>query len=464
MENMTVVIGAGIPVFVMLGMYLFGLYSRRNIGWVLLSLIWGAASYGVFMLADPKLHEMGLDLQVLQIGLIPLFQQGILAFGVFAVIYLEKFDNLVDGAVYGMMAGLGYATYESVGTLRPLLEQNIELAVAQTVSVALIYATASGIIGIAVTQFYFRHRSNRTIFLLSGFGAGVGYTALYKALAFYEIGGDFLAPAFGIGGITIVGLYIIGLLRKILIQVGVEKKRADSLLEIVIPIGIELSTEENFGRLLENMLLEAKSFCHADAGALLLVKDKMLEFSVVRNDTLSISMGGTSEEEISLAPLNLFDESTGEPNHSNNATYAALTGKTVNIVDAYKTNKFDFSDTKEFDERTGYLSISFLTIPLKDNEGKILGVLQLINSYDSKRKVFTPFDENLQQLMESFSSLASAALQGYIQEQNLRKEIQKLRIEIDAVKRQQQVAEITDTTYFQELKRKSKNLRNNQDD
>ncbi|MBT3413473.1 MAG: GAF domain-containing protein [Anaerolineae bacterium] len=461
---MTIIIGAGIPLIVMLVMYIFGLYSRRNISWVILCLLWGVLSYGAFMLLEPKLLEIELDIQAISIAFTPLFQQGFVALGVFLVIYREKFDNLVDGAVYGMVSGLGYAAYENITNLLPFLEQNIELIVVQAASVSLVYATASGIIGIAVSQFYFRHRANRTTLLLSGLGGGIGYTALYKGLAFYGIGGDFLSAAFGIGGITIVGLYITGLLRKILIQVGVEKKRADSLLEIVIPIGVELSTEENFGRLLENMLLEAKAFCHADAGALYLVKDKQLEYSVVRNDTLDISMGGTSGKKVSLAPLHLYDEHTGEPNHSNNVTYAALSGKTVNIVDAYKSDKFDFSDTKEFDENSGYLSVSFLTIPLKDNEGEMLGVLQLINSYDPKKKIFTPFDSNLQQLMESFSSLASAALKGYIQEQSLRKEIQKLRIEVDAAKREKQVADITDTNYFKELQRKAKGFRDDQEE
>ncbi len=273
-----------------------------------------------------------------------------------------------------------------------------------------------------------------------------------------------MPAAFGIGGITLVGLYVTGLLRKILIQVGVEKKRADSLLEIVIPIGVELSTEKDFGRLLENMLLEAKSFCNADAGSLYLLKDKHLDFAVIRNDALDISMGGTSGKEVTFPPLNLYDEATGAPNHNNIAAYAAVTGKTVNVADSYETDQFDFSGTREFDERTGYLSISFLTIPLKNNAGKVLGVLQLINALDSRKKVLIPFDKNLQQLMESFSSLASAALEGYIQEQSLRTEIQNLRIEIDASKRDKQVAEITDSAYFRELQRKAKGIKGNKEE
>ena len=464
MANIDILIGIGIPFIFLLSMFFFGLYSRRNFVWVLLSLIWGAASYGVFVLLEPKLAEMAVSEQLIRIVFAPLFQQGLIAFGVFTILSWEKFDNLVDGAVYGMVAGVGYAAYENFANLLSLLTTtNIPFISVQAVSVSLVYATASGIIGIAVTQFYFRHRDRRTIFLLSGLGAGIGYTALYRALSFFQIGGDFLAAALGIGGITLVGLYIIGLLRRILIQVGVEKRRADSLLEIVIPIGVELSTEEKFSHLLEKMLLEAKAFCHADAGELYLLKDKKLAYAVVRNDTLNISMGGTSSTEINLPPLHLED-ANGKPNHQNNVTYAALTGETVNIVNAYENEKFDFSATKEFDERTGYLSVSFLTIPLKDNAGEVLGVLQLINAYDPKRKLFKLFDKNLQQLMESFSTLATAALKGYIQEQNLRNEIKQLRIEIDATKLDKQVEEITDTSYFRDLQRKAKDSRKKQND
>jgi transcriptional regulator with GAF, ATPase, and Fis domain len=240
--------------------------------------------------------------------------------------------------------------------------------------------------------------------------------------------------------------------------VGIEKRRADGLLDIVIPIGVQLSTEKNFSRLLENMLVEAKKFCNADAGTLYLVKGKQLDFSVVRNDTLRVALGGTTNQEITFPSLLLYDEA-GKPNHSNIAAYAALSGKTVNIEDAYDTKDFDFSGTKVFDRTNGYQSVSFLTIPLKSNEGNVLGVLQLINALDSKREIVA-FDKNLQQLMESFSSLACAALEGYIQEQSLRNEIKELRIEIDAVKRNTQVEEITNSAYFKNLQEKAKSLRN----
>ena len=70
-----------------------------------------------------------------------------------------------------------------------------------------------------------------------------------------------------------------------------------------------------------------------------------------------------------------------------------------------------------------------------------------------------PFDPNIQQMMESFSSLAAAALDAYIRESSLRQEIQQLRIEIDEAKRKQQVSEIVDTDFFQDLQAKAHSIR-----
>jgi hypothetical protein len=457
---MEIIIAAGIPVIMLLIMYIFGLYTRRNFGWVLYCLFWGAVSYGAFTQFHSKLLSMELDQQIISVAVSPLIQYILISLGVFFAIYKEKFSNLIDGAIYGFAAGLGYAAYENFVGMPAFLEASIELAGMQSFSVSLVYATAASIIGVSISQLPSRHRFRSIIVLLAGFGAGVGYTVFFNFLLVNKVGGEILPAVYSVIGITLMGLYVAGLLRKILIQLGVEKKRADSLLDIVIPIGIELSVEKDFGRLLEKMLLEAKSFCSADAGTLYLVKDRRLEFAVVRNDTLDISIGGTSGKEVTLPAVKLYSDETGEPNHHNVATYAALTGKTVNIADAYvTTSEFDFSAVKEFDERTGYQSVSFLTIPLKNSDGKVLGVLQLLNALDLKDKTIVPFDENLQQLMQSFSSLACAALEGYIQEQVLRQEIQDLRIEIDAVKQKEQVEQITDTRYFQELQSRAQELR-----
>jgi CHASE3 domain sensor protein/HAMP domain-containing protein len=249
-------------------------------------------------------------------------------------------------------------------------------------------------------------------------------------------------------------------LRQTLLQVRKEKQRADNLLEVVIPIGVELASEEDFNRLLEKMLLEAKTFCHADAGTLYLrTEDDKLRPVIIRNDSRGIALGGTTGQAIPFEPLDLYDPATGEPNHLEVATHVALTGTSVNIPDAVQEQAFDFEQRDPNGGIAEYHITSVLTIPLKNSANEVKGVMQLLNSQDPETGQVMPFDQNLQQQMESFSLLAVAALEAYIREQSLRQEIQQLRIEIDQVKRQEQVSEIVETDFFQDLRAKARRMR-----
>jgi GAF domain-containing protein/PAS domain-containing protein len=239
-----------------------------------------------------------------------------------------------------------------------------------------------------------------------------------------------------------------------------EKKRSDDLLNVVIPIGVALSAEQNFDRLLEKILLEAKAFCNSDGGTLYLRTDSDdLKFVIVRNDSLNIAMGGASGQPIDFPPIALYNKATGEPNHSNVAAHVALTGKSISIPDAYEAEGFNFSGTKSFDENTGYRSTSFLTIPLKNAHDYVVGVLQLINALEPNTGRVIPFHPSLEQIVRSLSSLATVALEAYIREQTLRQQIRQLRIEIDEVKRKKQVSEIIETDFFQDLQDKAREIR-----
>lgn len=92
------------------------------------------------------------------------------------------------------------------------------------------------------------------------------------------------------------------------------------------------------------------------------------------------------------------------------AAYAAITGKTVNIADAYVAQGIDFSGTRQFDARTGYRSQSFLTVPMQNHEGEVIGVLQLINALEPGSGQVVPFSPADQRLAESLASQAAVAL------------------------------------------------------
>ena len=176
-------------------------------------------------------------------------------------------------------------------------------------------------------------------------------------------------------------------------------------------IGIALSTEEDLNKLFEMIMEEAKNITNADGRTLYMKTDEgnQLKFEILLNDSMNSSMGGTSGNEVTLPPVELFTENKN-PNESNVAAYVANTGKTVNIDDAYQEDGFDFSGTKGFDKMTGYRSKSFLTVPLKNHENEIIGVMQLINSTDKSTGKTLSFSNEMQTQIESLCSQGAVAL------------------------------------------------------
>ena len=182
-------------------------------------------------------------------------------------------------------------------------------------------------------------------------------------------------------------------------------------LEQLNQIGAALSRERDIERLLENILEAAKALTGADAGTLYSMTPDggALRFEIMRTDSLGIRQGGTTGQRVGLPDLPLR-RADGSPNDALVAAHAAIRERTVNIADVYAEAGFDFSGTHAFDQRTGYRSQSFLTVPMKNHEGAVIGVLQLINAIDPATGQVGPFSLEDQSLTESLASQAAIAL------------------------------------------------------
>ncbi|MCZ8221640.1 MAG: GAF domain-containing protein [Acidovorax sp.] len=182
-------------------------------------------------------------------------------------------------------------------------------------------------------------------------------------------------------------------------------------LEQLNGIGAALSRERDIDRLLENILEAAKTITGADGGTLYSVTEDQsaLKFEILRTDSLGIRLGGTTGKPIDL-PLLPLRTAAGAPNDSLVAAHSAIHDRTVNIADAYSAAGFDFSGTRAFDQRTGYRSQSFLTVPMKNHDRELIGVLQLINARDPDTGEVITFSQADQSLAESLASQAAIAL------------------------------------------------------
>lgn len=182
------------------------------------------------------------------------------------------------------------------------------------------------------------------------------------------------------------------------------KTQVDNL----IRIGIALSSETDIDVLLEMIVDESRRFTGADAGTLYAVSDdgRFLDWKIAHNDTLGSRMGGTSGEPVTLPPVPLIVD--GQMNLENVSAYVGNTGETVNIRDVYEAEGFDFSGPRRYDEATGYRSMSMLVVPLRNHEGDIIGVLQLLNAKSGDQVV--PFSSDYESFVAALASQAAVAI------------------------------------------------------
>jgi hypothetical protein len=182
-------------------------------------------------------------------------------------------------------------------------------------------------------------------------------------------------------------------------QVVVQRNRTQALLRI----NELMNRKQELAELLELLLAEARMLCGADAGTLFIRRGEELEFAVAQNRTLRDRLGAA-------AVANLFKPFRLPIAESSVAGYVALSGKLVNLPDCQQISpRLPFHYNADFDRRHNYQTRSMLAVPVRDPDGALLGVLQLINrtTPDGRTASFTSDDESL---MTSLASLAAVAL------------------------------------------------------
>lgn len=180
-------------------------------------------------------------------------------------------------------------------------------------------------------------------------------------------------------------------------------------IEQLTKIGKALSGESELSKIFDMILDEGVAFTKADAATIYRVNDenKSLEFEIVYNATMNMRQGG-SHGPVGWKPVPLYDES-GNPKLSHIITSVYHTGESLCFDDVYETKDYDISGTIATDKSTNYRCKSMLTIPLKDHEETVLGVIQFINAMDKDKNIIS-FNEEHKAMLSSLASQAAIAL------------------------------------------------------
>jgi HD-GYP domain-containing protein (c-di-GMP phosphodiesterase class II) len=203
--------------------------------------------------------------------------------------------------------------------------------------------------------------------------------------------------------------------RRVIRQLEKALERKGDELHELNKIGVALSAERDINKLLDLILAKSREITAADAGSLYLVErgkddsvqaDDRLRFRLTQNDSVVVP----------------FEERTLPLSEASISGYSALSGKTVNLPDAYHIpSGYPFQISRSFDEQSGYRTKSMLVVPMRDHQDTVIGVVQLINKKRDARLVLRPVgvvDEYVipftsvdEELVGSLASQAAVALE-----------------------------------------------------
>lgn len=170
--------------------------------------------------------------------------------------------------------------------------------------------------------------------------------------------------------------------------------------------------------LLERLLTEARRIVRADAGSIYVLEGKNIKIRYAQNDTqLRKLRPGDKLPYVSFS-FPITEKSI--------VGYCVLTGKVINISDCYNLpENAPYAFNKTTDAKTGYRTKSMLTLPLKMPNGRILGVLQIINAQDEAGNP-TGFNSDDELYIMHFAANATQALKHAYLTSNMIKRMQRM--------------------------------------
>lgn len=175
----------------------------------------------------------------------------------------------------------------------------------------------------------------------------------------------------------------------------------NDILDRVLDIGIGFSKEHNREKLLERILLAAIEITQCDMGTLYIQEDGCLIHQLSMLGPFFKNIHSAAGGSKTPAPIHLSSKHV--------CAQSAISRKIIHIPDIAKCSAYDFSDVKENDARYDCNTISLMSVPMEDDDGNLIGVVQLTNAKNEMGEV-VPFSDENAHVVYSLGSQASICL------------------------------------------------------
>ena len=174
-------------------------------------------------------------------------------------------------------------------------------------------------------------------------------------------------------------------------------------IDLITQISLDINEVKDLDILLERILTRVRKFFNADAGSIYLKQEDKLKFSHTQNDTLQKRLGRGEKLIYSTFFVPINSRSI--------AGYVAKNCQAVNIHDVYKMSGSEpYTFDSDFDSISDYKTRSILTVPMINQRGDVLGVMQIINAQDDQKNII-PFSSSDESLINNFATSAALAVE-----------------------------------------------------
>jgi len=178
-----------------------------------------------------------------------------------------------------------------------------------------------------------------------------------------------------------------------------------SAVQRFLEISRALSAEKEFERLLEMILDEARRVSGAEGGAILLRGE---DSEALELATLQLPSPAAAAESGAIAPAHYAVAApSGGARSIDRET--SISGTVVKIDDPASEHGYDLREVCARFDGVGSSVRSVLSVPLRTQQGEVIGVLQLVNARRSSGEI-GPFRDEAVPYMEALSSSAAVAL------------------------------------------------------
>ncbi len=176
-------------------------------------------------------------------------------------------------------------------------------------------------------------------------------------------------------------------------------------IDLITRISLDINEAKDIDLLLERILTNVRKFFNADAGSIYLKhkQNDELKFSYAQNNTL--------QKRLAPGKKLIYTTFSVPINNMSIAGDVAKNCRTINIPDVYQmSDQVPYTFDPAFDRLSDYQTCSMLTVPMTNQHGDVLGVMQIINAQDDEGAI-TPFSAFDESLIMHFATSAALAVE-----------------------------------------------------